>query len=189
VTDALLTGLAETARAVFGARAASIMVHDAATDELVFRAVSGEGADTMPGRRVPASAGIAGWVLRAEQPLTVEDVTQDPRFAADFARSTGYMPKGIMAAPVLDDDAAIGVVSVLDRPRRAEFSLIEVELLERFCHLVGLTLREEGGGAAGGEAELSAPVADLAGAIAELPPRRQAAAERLLDALTALLES
>jgi GAF domain-containing protein len=176
--------LADTARAVFGARACSIVVHDVEEDQLVFTAVSGEGADTMPGRRVPASSGIAGWVLNAGQPLTVEDVMQDARFAAGFARSTGYVPKGIMAAPILGDDGAVGVISVLDRPRRAEFSLIEVELLERFSHLAALAL-ESGGNDGGG----AAPVMELAAALAELPPRRRTAAERLLDALTALLES
>ena len=186
MSDALLQGLADTARAVFGARATSIVVHDPATAELVFRAVSGEGARTMPGRRVPAGQGIAGWVLAAGQPLVVEDVTKDPRFATAFAQSTGYVPEGIMAAPVLGDDGAIGVVSVLDRPRRAEFSLIEVELLERFCDLVAQALdhaQAQPGPAAG------TPVADLAAAIGELPPRRRTAAERLLDALTALLET
>jgi GAF domain-containing protein len=182
----MLQGLADTARAVFGARAASIMVHDQAAGELVFAAVSGEGAQTMPGRRVPAAAGISGWVLAAGQPLVVEDVEADPRFAAGFARTTGYVPKGIMAAPVLGEDGAVGVMQVLDRPRRAEFSLIEVELLERFCHLVGLALvaPQDAGGASA-----TAPVSELAAALAELPPRRRAAAERLVDALAALLEA
>jgi GAF domain-containing protein len=184
MADPMLQGLADTARAVFGARACSIVLHDPEEDELVFEAVSGEGSDTMPGRRTPASAGIAGWVLAAEQPLTVEDVTQDPRFSAAFARSTGYVPKGIMAAPILGEEGSLGVISVLDRPRRSEFSLIEVELLERFCHLAALALADTS--APGG---VSAPVADLAGALGELPPRRRAAAERLLDALTGLLES
>ena len=180
----MLQGLADTARAVFGARAASIMVHDEPAGELVFAAVSGEGADTMPGRRVPAAAGISGWVLAAGQPLVVEDVTADPRFSAAFARSTGYVPKGIMAAPILGEDGPVGVVSVLDRPLRAEFSLVEVELLERFCHLIGLVTT----GAATRTQE-SAPVAELGAAVAGLPARRRAAAERLLDALTALIES
>jgi GAF domain-containing protein len=179
----MLQGLADTARAVFGARATSIMVADEATGELVFAAVSGEGADTMPGRRVPATQGIAGWVLAAGQSLVVEDVLQDPRFAESFARSTGYVPKGIMTAPLLGEDGPVGVMSVLDRPRRAEFSLIEVELLERFCHLATLALAPDAEGAPAG-----APVSDLAAAVAALPPRRRAAAERLVDALTAVLE-
>jgi len=177
----MLDCLAETVRAVFGARAVSIMVR--AGDQLVFAAVAGQGADTMPGRRIPAGTGMAGWVLAAGQPLVVEDVTQDPRFAADYARTTGYLPRGIMTAPLLGDDGPVGVISVLDRPRRTEFSLVEVELLERFCHLAVLALQHGDG------APEDAPISDLAAAVASLPPRRRAAAERLLDALTAVLEA
>jgi GAF domain-containing protein len=177
----MLDALAETARAVFGARAVSILVREG--DKLVFAAVAGQGADTMPGEQIPANTGMAGWVLAAGQPLVVEDVTQDPRFAADYARSTGYLPKGIMTAPLLGEDGPVGVISVLDRPRRSEFSLVEVELLERFCHLVVLALANDDGAPGG------APITDLAAAVASLPPRRRAAAERLLDALTAVLET
>ena len=180
----MLQALADTVRAVFGARAVSILLAEGGSDELVFAAVSGEGSDTLPGQRIPADAGIAGWVFSAGQALAVEDVSKDPRFAGGFARSTGYLPKGIMTAPVLGDEGPIGVVSVLDRPRRAEFSLTEVELLERFCHLVALAAAINENGAPKG-----APLNDLSAALADLPPRRRAAAERLVDALAALLES
>jgi GAF domain-containing protein len=184
--DAMLDALADTVRAVFGARAVSVYAADPDANELVFAAVAGQGADSMPGQRIPADTGIAGWVFAAGQPLVIEDVTEDPRFAADYAETTGYLPKGIMTAPILGDEGqAIGVISVLDRPRRAEFSLVEVELLERFCHLVALVLQGEAAiGAQGG-----APIADLAAAVASLPPRRRSPAERLLDALTAVLEA
>jgi GAF domain-containing protein len=183
MSDAMLQALADTARAVFGARAASVMTHDGESDELVFAAVSGEGAETLPGQRIPAGSGISGWVFSTGEPVVLEDVTADARFAASFAHSTGYIPKGIMAAPILGNDAPIGVISVLDRPRRVEFSLVEVELLERFCHLSALALTTDQAGPPAG-----APVSELASAVAALPPRRRAAAERLLDALTALLE-
>jgi GAF domain-containing protein len=179
----MLDALAETARAVFGARAVSVLVAEG--DQLVFSAVAGQGADSMPGERIPADTGMAGWVLAAGQPRVVENVAEDPRFAADYARTTGYLPKGIMTAPILGDDGPIGVISVLDRPRRAEFSLVEVELLQRFCHLVALALASRNGeGAPEGT-----PIGDLATAVASLPPRRRAAAERLVDALAALLEA
>jgi GAF domain-containing protein len=179
----MLDALAETARAVFGARAVSVLVADG--DQLVFSAVAGQGADSMPGERIPADTGMAGWVLAAGQPRVVENVAEDPRFAADYARTTGYLPKGIMTAPILGDDGPIGVISVLDRPRRAEFSLVEVELLERFCHLAVLALgTRNGNGVPDGT-----PIAELAAAVASLPPRRRVAAERLVDALTAILES
>ena len=89
MSDPMLQALADTARAVFGARAASVMVHDGESDELVFAAVSGEGTETLPGQRIPATAGISGWVFSTGEPVVLEDVTADARFAASFARSTG----------------------------------------------------------------------------------------------------
>jgi GAF domain-containing protein len=108
------------------------MLLDDAAGELVFEAVTGEGEDLV-GWRVPASEGIAGWVVQSRQPLVVEDVTQDPRFDVEDARRTGYVPKGLMAVPLLHEDAVLGVLEVLDRPQRSRFSLAEMDLLELFA--------------------------------------------------------
>ena len=128
----LLESVAEVARAIFGAKASSIFLLDEETDELVFEAIAGYGADTLLGQRFPSSTGIAGWVLVTRQPLVIEDVTEDPRFAKDFAEGTGYIPKGLMAVPLLYEERALGVLQVLDRPRRSRFTLQEMELLGLF---------------------------------------------------------
>ena len=91
---ALLRSIVDVARAIFGARAASVFLLDDESDELVFEAVSGEGEESLVGRRFPSSTGIAGWVLVTGQPLVLDDVAADPRFATEAAESTGYVPKG-----------------------------------------------------------------------------------------------
>ena len=136
----LLQSIVEVARAIFGARASSILLLDEETEELVFEAVSGEGEQTLTGRRFPAATGIAGWVLATRQPMVIEDVTQDPRFAKDVAEQTGYIPKGLMAVPLLHDERALGVLEVLDRPQRAEFSLVEMDLLGLFANQAAIAL-------------------------------------------------
>jgi GAF domain-containing protein len=129
---ALLGSIVEVARAIFHARAASVLLLDEATDELVFEAVVGEGEDTLVGRRFPSGTGIAGWVLGTRQPLVLADVTTDPRFSAEAAQSTGFVPKGIMAVPLLHGEDALGVLEVLDRPADARFRIEEVDLLGLF---------------------------------------------------------
>ena len=62
----------------------------------------------------------------------LSDVTTDPRFSADTAQSTGYVPKGIMAVPLLHGEDALGVLEVLDRPSDARFRMDEVDLLGLF---------------------------------------------------------
>jgi GAF domain-containing protein len=129
---ALLGSIVEVARAIFHARAASVLLLDEATDELVFEAVVGEGEDTLVGRRFPSGTGIAGWVLGTRQPLVLTDVATDPRFSAEAAQSTGFVPKGIMAVPLLHGEEALGVLEVLDRPADARFRIEEVDLLGLF---------------------------------------------------------
>ena len=139
--DAMLRSVCDVALAVFGARACSVAVHDPEAGELVFAAVAGEGAGVLEGRRIAAGRGLAGWVLASGEPILVEDVSADPRFARDVAESTGYVPARIMAAPLLrDEEDAVGVLSVLDRTTAGGRALAEIDLLGRFAAQAALAL-------------------------------------------------
>ena len=125
----LLQSIVELSRSVFGARACSIMSHDASVRELVFEAVAGEGAETLVGRRLPATTGLAGWALASEEPISVADVRRDPRFARDVAESTGFVPSAIIVFPLLARGQAIGVLSVLDQAASASVGIAEMGVL------------------------------------------------------------
>src|SRR5829696_2878257 len=135
----LLQSIVEVARGIFGARASSIFLLDVDADELVFEAVAGEGASSLIGQRLPSSTGIAGWVLVTRQPLVLEDLQNDPRFARDVAEATGYVPRSLMAVPLLHEEV-LGVLQVLDRPQRERFSLQEMELLGLFANQAAIAL-------------------------------------------------
>jgi GAF domain-containing protein len=138
-SGSLLQSIVEVARAIFSARASSIFLLDEEADELVFAAVAGEGQGELVGRRLPSGTGIAGWVLVTRQPLVLEDVSGDPRFARDAAESTGYVPRGLMAVPLLHGERALGVLQVLDREDE-RFSLAEMELLGLFAAQAAIAL-------------------------------------------------
>jgi GAF domain-containing protein len=161
----LLRSVAEVARAIFGARAASIFLLDEATDELVFEAVAGEGSERLLGRRFPSSTGLAGWVLVTRQPFVIEDVSEDP---------------------------ALGVLEVLDRPQRSRFSLQEMDLLALFANQAAIALdllrsaRRAKEVLEGGENEL-ALVARVASALETLDPNAHKSGTDLLRALAEVL--
>jgi GAF domain-containing protein len=136
----LLSSIVDVARAFFGARAASVFLLDERADELVFEAVSGEGEESLVGRRFPSSTGIAGWVLTTRQPLVLDDVTRDRRFATEAAASTGYTPRSIMAVPLLSGERSLGVLEVLDRPSGERFTLEQSDLLAMFAAQAAIAL-------------------------------------------------
>ena len=183
---ALLQAIVEAARAIFGAAAASVFLYDDERGELVFEAVAGEGSDELVGRRFPAGTGIAGSVLATRQPLVVEQVEQDPRFAKEAAEATGYVPSGIMAVPLVSGDRPLGVLSVLDRRDRSRSALEEIELLGLFAEQAAIALDLLAGARRGGQVE-SGPAARLVAAVDDLEGGRRRAADRLLEALAELL--
>ena len=189
----LLQSIVEVARAIFGARASSLMLLDVETDELVFEAVAGEGQGTLIGQRFPSSTGIGGWVLVTRQPLVIEDLAQDPRFRRDVAERTGYVPQGMMCVPLLHEERALGVLYVLDRPQQARFTLGEMDLLGLFGNQAAVALellqrarraRALIDGSASGE---TAAVARLAETVEALEDERREAGVRLIAAIEAVL--
>jgi len=189
---ALLQSVVEVARAIFRAKASSIFLLDEEADELVFEAVAGEGSESLIGQRFPSSTGIAGFVLVSRQPLVIEDVLADPRFSRETAESTGFVPKGLMAVPLLHEERALGVLEVLDRPQDERFTLAEMDLLGLFANQAAIALdllqrARRARAALDGEGDFGV----LARVAALLEQRRgedsQASALRLLSELERLL--
>ena len=192
---ALLQSVVEVARAIFRAKASSIFLLDESTDELVFEAVAGEGAETLVGQRFPSSTGVAGWVLVTRQPLVIEDVAGDERWSREVAESTGYVPKGLMAVPLLHEERSLGVLNVLDRPQQSRFSLAEMDLLGLFANQAAIALdllqrarRAQAALSGSGEAALLARIAaKLEQRVEEEDGAVRVASLQLLQALEQLL--
>ncbi|HET7482142.1 MAG TPA: GAF domain-containing protein [Actinomycetota bacterium] len=110
----LLDSITEVAMKLFHAAACSIALLSEDQTELIYHVASGAGEEKVEGMRIPASQGIAGWVVTSGQPIGLEDVTRDPRFARDVAETTGYVPTAIVAMPLETDRKMLGVISVLD---------------------------------------------------------------------------
>jgi len=137
----LLQTIVEAAARLFGAAASSIALLDEALQTLQFRVATGAGAKEVVGMSIPVGQGIAGYVVMTGQPLAVSSVQEDPRFARETARRTGYVPRSILAMPLLYEDRAIGVIEVLDKIDAASFGLQDMELLGIFARQAAIAIR------------------------------------------------
>jgi GAF domain-containing protein len=141
--EELLGSIVDTARSLFGAAACSIaLLEDGDTEEpkLAFLVAVGRGAESVLDLTVPATEGIAGFVLRSGQPLVIDDVSNDPRFSSSVAGQTGYVPKAIVALPLETDRGTIGVLEVLDPDRSSLGTARGMELLGHFATLAALSI-------------------------------------------------
>ena len=139
--DALLSSIVEAAARIFSAAAASILLVNETEGVLEFQVAYGASDRDLVGTRIPLNQGIAGYVAMSGQPIAISDVAHDPRFNLDFAKSTGYVPRSILAVPLLDDEASLGVLEILDRRSGQGFALRDVELAGVFARQATVAIR------------------------------------------------
>lgn len=138
--EAVLRSIVDATVAMFGAEAASLALHDAATDRLVFRVAAGERGQGVIGLSIAAGDGVAGYVFATGAPLAIADVAADPRFGRDAAEQTGYVPRSLLAVPLVDDAGVLGVLEVLDRTDGSSFGLRDIELATVFARQASVAI-------------------------------------------------
>jgi GAF domain-containing protein len=138
---AVLRSVVEATVALFDAEAASIALYDPATGRLVFEVAAGDQGQGVIGLSIAPDQGIAGYTFTTGQAIAVSDVEHDARFGRATAERTGYVPRSILAVPLLDDHGTIGVLQVLDKRSAAAFSLRDVELAGVFARQASVAIR------------------------------------------------
>ena len=66
--------------------------------------------------------------------------SSDARFGRAFAGQTGYVPRSIVAVPLVDEHGTIGVLEVLDKRDEVAFSLRDIELASVFARQAAIAI-------------------------------------------------
>jgi GAF domain-containing protein len=131
----VIEGIVRTAAGVFDAAAASIALADHSTGGLVFHAAWGAGAREIIGVRLAPGQGIAGAVHASSEPIVLADCRSDPRFAADIARGTNYVPVTMLVLPLMRRGESLGTLTLLDRRDGEPYGPEDVTKAQLFADL------------------------------------------------------
>jgi putative methionine-R-sulfoxide reductase with GAF domain len=138
----LLEMIVQTASHVIRARAASLCLVDDSGQELVFEVVQGEKAEELRKIHVPIGHGIVGLVAQTAEPIAISDASSDPRHASEFGARVGYIPRSIVAVPLLYEDRVVGVLELLDKEGGPSFDANDIEALGLFANLAAIAIQQ-----------------------------------------------
>ncbi len=133
VLDQLLGKILQSAVQVMQASAGSLLLHDPASNELVFSVVQGGGGEALKNTRIPSQQGIAGAVFTSRQPSIVHDVRADKRFLKGIDVKYGFHTVSMIAVPMLLQSEPIGVIEVMNKESGEDFGANDQELLLAFA--------------------------------------------------------
>lgn len=115
------------ATGVVGADHGSVMLVDEAKGALTVAAAHGNGSQRFENTQLPLGESIAGWVAAKGEPLLIEDVEADPRFARK--NRPQFEKKSLIAAPLKTPNGILGVICLADRRGADAFGPEDLRLL------------------------------------------------------------
>jgi signal transduction histidine kinase len=127
--EPLLKKIATMAAELTGSEGASILLLDAQTGELRFRAAASEPMDQLANIPVPIEGSIAGAVLTSREPLLVPDVRSDPRHYNEVGQQIGFETRSLLAVPLEFKDRRMGVLEAVNKRDDRGFVQEDVETL------------------------------------------------------------
>jgi signal transduction protein with GAF and PtsI domain len=138
--DKLLHKVLEIVLRALEVESASIILKDEEKQELYFVAAVGPKSEEIKKYRLKYGQGIAGWVLEQGEPVTVSDVSKDPRFSKEITQVIGYEVHCILCVPVISKGTVQGVIEVLNKKGTHIFVNDDIELLSSIANLVGIII-------------------------------------------------
>jgi len=113
--EVLRLAIAE-ARTMLDAETTAIFLLDPASDELRLAASAGAAAASPIGTRIPADAGVVGWVVKNAQPALVSDIQNDPRCLDDQASVLASTDThSLLVVPLKYREIVIGAIEALNK--------------------------------------------------------------------------
>jgi len=131
--DALLRYATRRAREMLDAEGCALLLLDHQRREFYFPVASEDESHQASTARLgeirfPADRGIAGWVLEHNEPILVDDASNDPRFYSGVDQLTNMTTRSILCAPLHTRSGNIGVVEVVN-PSQGRFTTDDLEFL------------------------------------------------------------
>jgi len=116
----------------------SLALVDKDTNEVEFKASTGEHREKIVGLRLKMGQGVAGWVVQEGVGVIVPDAHKDPRFDPKIDQITGYVTKAIACAPIQAEETVIGVLEALNP--EIPFTQNDLTILSGIGNLAGTAI-------------------------------------------------
>lgn len=151
--DELLNRIMRHATNLLEVEATSIWEQDEETGDLVLHVATGTGSARLSQTRVPAGAGIIGYVTRTGELVVSDDVRNDTRFYSRIDETTGFVTRSILCVPLrapniqLGDErgslheAILGGAQAINKRNGKTFSDEDISLFETLASQAATVLR------------------------------------------------
>jgi HD-GYP domain-containing protein (c-di-GMP phosphodiesterase class II) len=133
--DALLKRIGQSAEQMLVSEASSIMLLDDEKEHLYFKIATGEKGGLVTRYKIKLGEGVAGLVAQSREPILINDVSTDKRFAGRYDQISGFKTKSLLCVPMVTGGELVGVLEVLNKKTPEGFTEGDKGLLDSLAGL------------------------------------------------------
>lgn len=126
---------------VLGVDTCSLMLSDELTGELTIRSALGLDDWIVQQTRIRPGDRIAGWVAQEGQPVLIENIETDVRFARKNLKGQ-YRSNSLLSLPLLHQGQAVGVLNLNNKKNGEPFTERDLALAAPICERLSLLLEK-----------------------------------------------
>jgi GAF domain-containing protein len=126
--EELLALVMRSAADLLEGEAASLLLVNEESGDLIFEVATREGDERIAGTSVPAGQGIAGWVVEHGESVVVASPQEDPRFYGGIDEASDFETRNLIAVPLKVKDRVIGVVEVINKRDGGSFDEKDLDI-------------------------------------------------------------
>ncbi len=138
--EPLLQNILQAAVEILQCEAGSLLLMDESSGELIFKVSIGPVAQDLLGVRIPPGVGVVGKAIDRRQPIIVNDVQHSKEWFRDTDQRTGFVTRALIVVPMQVKDKVIGVIEVINKRDRQNFSEIDTDLLVSLASQAAIAL-------------------------------------------------
>jgi len=130
----------EAATALMGAETGSLLLLDEEAGELYFDVALGEKGEGVRQIRLKVGQGIAGYVAQTGEPVVINDVQNDSRFAREADKKTGFVTRNMVCVPVKAHGKLLGVLQAINKLDGGLFNATDQQDFVSLANQVGIAI-------------------------------------------------
>ncbi|GAB4523067.1 MAG: hypothetical protein Fur0018_05600 [Anaerolineales bacterium] len=137
--ERLLQYIIETATDILDCEAASILLHDEASDRLFFAAATGSAPKELARIPVPLDKSIAGQIFTRKAPQIINQMGANPQHYEQVGKQVNFTTQSLLGVPMFIRNQTIGVLEALNK-RTGVFDEHDLRLLSVIASQAGVAI-------------------------------------------------
>jgi putative nucleotidyltransferase with HDIG domain len=138
--DQIIACLMRMAHNVLGASASSLLLLDENKQELYFKFADGPVGQKLTRLHIEKKSGIAGWILKNNKPLIVNNPQKNASFYKQIDKATGFKTRSIIGVPIISNNKVIGVIEVLNKADGTNFTQLDLKTMLGVAATAAMTI-------------------------------------------------